>query len=413
MQAQTPNFSILAIAVGAGLLAVLVLWVSKQIVNEKTRSQGIVAAAIALGVLLLGFFVMPATTVVQMAPATATVTPGVTTESSISMERNGAMEVHVHRGHPTVSAPSAHVTRSGQNVGQAHFAWGPLTIAVIAVGVIAIVVSSKRGMVAALACLGIVAAVLVMYLFAARHSTDVARVAEIAPPAVITEPTREAVAVGPTVSTEAHTAAEESAWDVKAEADTASDEKAEKTSTSDRERIADSRVSESENEPTATPPPAWIDSEPTMESGVYRVAVVSGPYQTKRECRERLERPARNAVQEYFRNYQPNNGGGNWVNAPYIRDQLIEEEYFERVNSSVGPMLNLHVLLRIEQSDVAYFNQLAHQRNVRQAVEETSIGGLFVLGSLVVVYVALRYPCRKKRATAVGSDAPAPPEAAT
>jgi hypothetical protein len=413
MAASSPIFMVLALAIGAGLLAVFVLWVSKYIANEQTRSQGITVAAIALGVLLLGFFVMQTRTDVQMAPAT--VTTGVITDSSISMNQNGGMEVHVHSGHPNVAPPSASAPGGGYMVSQPRFAWGPITIAVIAVGVIALVVSSKRGLVAALACLGIVAAVLVMYIYAARSAHDVATVSKAVPPQSewkTTDVAREIVEITPTPASDgADSAPEESPSDLKAEADATSDEQADAKSTADGERVADSRVSEGENEPTATPPPAWIDSEPTMESGVYRVAVVSGPYQTKRECRERLEGPARGAVQEYFRNHQPNNGGGNWVNAPYIRDQLVAEEYFERVKSSVGPMLNLHVLLKIEPSDVAYFNRLAHEWNVRRAVEETSVFGIFVFGALVVAYGGLRYMGRKKAAPPVDSAATAPTDA--
>ena len=70
MEPMYPKFMMLGLAVGAGLLAVFVVWVSKQIANEKTRSQGITAAAIAGGLLLVGLMVIPTRTVVHMAPAT-------------------------------------------------------------------------------------------------------------------------------------------------------------------------------------------------------------------------------------------------------------------------------------------------------------------------------------------------------
>ena len=408
MQAQPPTLWILALAVGAGVLAVLVLWVSKQVVNEKTRSQGILAAAIILAVLLLGFFVMPTRTVVQMTPVPATVTSGVTGQSSISMERNGAMEVHVHNGHPIVAAPNATAASSAQNVGQAKLAWGPVTIAVIAVGVIAIVVSSKRGMAAALACLGIVAAVLVMYLFAARHSTNVAWVPERAPPLIveppappraITEETREAAEIiTESASTQVDSAEQDSTSDVKAEAESAPHETAEHT----RDKTA-----------AETPAPAWIGSEPTYESGVYRAAVVSGPYSTKRECEAQLDKPLREAMMEFAKDHlRPSAQFHAWGNTEFIRNNLIEERYLAEQEYGVGKMYNLHVRLKVDPEDVARFNALAQQWQVREAVEETSIGGLLVFGSLVVAYVSLRYFGCKKRTNQIDTATPAPPDAA-
>jgi hypothetical protein len=101
-----------------------------------------------------------------------------------------------------------------------------------------------------------------------------------------------------------------------------------------------------------------------------------------------------------------------WGNASYIRNNLIEERYLAQEEYGVGKMYNLHVRLKVDADDVARFNAVAHEWRVRQAVEETSIGGLFVLGSLVVAYGALRYGCCKKRAGQNAGAVPTPPDAA-
>ena len=54
MEATFPVFMLVAMAVGAGLLAVLVLWISKRIANPETRAQGITVAAISLAVVMVG-----------------------------------------------------------------------------------------------------------------------------------------------------------------------------------------------------------------------------------------------------------------------------------------------------------------------------------------------------------------------
>ena len=414
MRAEPTMIGLLALAVGAGLLAVFVVWVGKQIGNPQTRAQGIAAVGIAMGVLVLGFFVMSTRTVVHMAPAT--VTSGGVAEGSISMERNGDMEVHVHRGHPSeahrvsVSPPSTPMA-SGPAVGQAQFAWGPVTMAVIVVGVIAIIVSSKRGLAAALSCLGIVAAVLVMYVFAARSSHDVAWVPEVTPRVATPSDwdTTEYRTVEPIPPTEA------TPEEVKAEADAASGEKADVKSDADDKLSAESSSPADSKATVQTPPPAWVGSEPTMEAGVYRAVAVSGPYSTKRECEAQLDEPLRNAMMEYANDYLPPNARFHaWMDTGYIRNYLIEERYLseEQYEHVMRPMYNLHVRLKVGPEHVARFNALAHEWRVRQAVEETSIGGLFVLGSLVVAYGALRYGCRKKRAGSQQADSGSPGEVA-
>jgi hypothetical protein len=420
MEAASPNFRILALAIGAGLLAVFIVWVSKQLAKPETRSQGLTAAGIALGVLVLGFFGMASRDVVQMAPATVTrgtITSG-TAESSVSIERSG-MEVHVHSTHPPVAPPSAPATGSGPAVGQAHFAWGPIAIAVIVVGVIAIVVSSKRGLAAALACLGIVAAGLVMYMFAARSAPQSALIAEVAPR--VDSPTDWKTVDDDQVAVEriqvadsaSRRTAAEATREEKAEAEPASDKKADAKSATVENKAAETKSTDDNKAAAQSAPPAWVGSEPTMEGGVYRAEVVSGPYSTRRECETQLDEPLRKAMMEYANDHLPYNVRFHaWGNASYIRNNLIEERYLAQEQYGVGKMYNLHVRLKVDADDVARFNAVAHEWRVRQAVEETSIGGLFVLGSLVVAYGALRYGCCKKRASQNAGAVPTPPDAA-
>lgn len=400
MQGEPSMMLWVSIAIAIALLAAFVLWLPKHMANEQTRSQGITMAAIALGVLVLGFFVTQTSTEVRLAP------PASTQNVTTTIERDGHMVVHTHRGHLSEARTSATIAGRGHSGGQAVFAWGPLTLAVIAVGLIVLVVSSKKGLAAALAGLGIVAALLVMYLWTARrtnvqHIVETARIRESRAAAeagfdqvearVRREPLIIENAAPASTAGTTKVAAESSPTDVQAEA----------------EATPAAELPSADGDETATaksPPPDWIGREPAMESGVYQAVVVSGPYATKRECLQRLEGPARDAIREYANDYsRPATRHYAWGNWYYIRDHLIEERYFEQVQTSVGPMWNLHALLKIDQGDVAYFDRLAHEFEVRQAVELASLGGLSVLGVLVVLYGGLRYAGRNKRTGASAS----------
>ena len=418
MEDSSPKLMMLTLAIGAGLLAVFIVWVSKQIANEQTRGQGIAAAVIALCVLVAGLFFMPTRVVVHTPPAT--VTPGVAAESSISMDGNG-VQVHVHSGHPTVGDPSASTASGGIQIREAQFAWGPVAIALLAVGVIAIVVSSKRGLAAALACLGIVAAVLVMYVFAARNASFVAQAPQAA---TIETAWDESVEYAPNpfgttqsnVSERSVAVVEETAAKLKAEDDSRKEVTPETKPADDVDAEAESPAVKSsagkssavdKTTPPKVPPPAWINSEPNMEAGVYSTVAVSGPYSTKRECLQRLDNAIDGAVRDFAEDVlRPRMRYAAWNRWKPIEDRLVESRHFEQVQTSVGPMWNLHVLLTIDQADKAYFQQVARNFEVQQAVEEASIGGFFVLGALALLYGGLRYAGRKKPAAPLETATP-------
>jgi hypothetical protein len=277
-----------------------------------------------------------------------------------------------------------------------------MAIAVLAVGVITIAVSSKRGMAAALASLGIAAGVVLMYFYSARHVSS----AGLAPPQAIRDTSWDRT-IGesvpdPTDRIHATTpepgvaVPEEQAADERSEAESGKQQTAEAKPADDRKAEAEPSAAE-EKSPPKEPPPAWINNEPNLEAGIYSSVVVSGPYSTKRECLQRLDNAINGAVQVFVEeNLRPRIGYPVWARWKPIEDRLVEARYFEQVQTSVGPMWNLHVLLTIDQADKAYFQQIAHNHEVQKAVEETSLGGFAVLGALAVLYVALKYPCRKK-----------------
>jgi FtsH-binding integral membrane protein len=424
MEAQFPLFFMVALAVGAGLLAVLVLWLSKHIANEKTRSQGVAIAAITVGVLLLGLLVTrtshrpmigihdtPVAPVPTMASGEAAQhSPAVAPPSDSS----GQIHAHAHHHQPPVDGRVA-----------AKFAWGPLIVAAVTVAVIVLLATSRKGLATALAGLGIAGVILSLIVYA---GVEKQMVREVVPTKVASAPrvnvTREIVESKPTPQVQPAKSigvVAESSAGITAEAGVTSSEKQDHSIDDDKAQADDKAKSKAAAEAApktttevpATPRPSWIDDEPSMEDGVYRAAIVSGPYSTRRECEAHLDDALRNAMMEYADEHlRPNARYAAWVDIGYVRNNMIEDRFFaeERYENPLGKMYKLHARLKIEPRDVARFEELARHGEERRAVETASAGGVFVFGALVVVYGALRFIGRKKRAAAADPAATTPTE---
>jgi hypothetical protein len=206
-----------------------------------------------------------------------------------------------------------------------------------------------------------------------------------------------------------------------AEADTTSSENTDhsiedKTKADDKSKAEATGEASRKTGPEATkaPAPAWIDEEPTMESGIYRAAVVSGPYSTKRECEMHLDEPLRKAMMEYGESQlRPSAHFAAWADIGYVRNNMIEDRFLaeERYENPLGKMYKLHVRLKVEPRDIARFEELARYNQQKRAVETASAGGIFVFGALVVLYGGLRFVGRRKKTSAPDAAAAPTPEA--
>jgi hypothetical protein len=427
MEAQMPTmFFLVAVAVGAGLLAVFVLWLSKNIASEKTRTHGVAIAGITVGVLLLGLLVTRSShrpmigihaNAVPPVPPVATSGSGETAQQYPAVAPPSASTGDIH-------AQALHHHQPPGGVAVKGFALGPLSVAAIVVAVIVLLATSRKGLGAALAGLGIAGAVLLMIFYAASERRTVrevpaARMASMAR-ANMTQEGLEAKATT-YVQSENSAGVAESSEEANAEADTPASDTSAKAEADDEPDVSEKpkadRVAIAES-PKATEPskpaPAWIGDEPTVENGVYRAATVSGPYSTRRECETHLDDALRKALREYADSHlRPSAHYAAWADIGYVRNNMIEDRYFEeeRYENILGKMYNLHVRLKVEPRDVARFEELARRNEERRAVETASAGGIFAFGALIVLYGGLRFLGRKKRASSADTAPSAPAEA--
>jgi hypothetical protein len=166
--------------------------------------------------------------------------------------------------------------------------------------------------------------------------------------------------------------------------------------------IAQAAPSEGTETPAA-PKPAWVGSPLKLagefgyhssrvqrEDGVSTFSVTAGPHATDELCQRDLTNVLQKAVEDYIDNYLGLPGAGRRVDLrmDFVRDQLVQDYYYETQQHSFGPMRYLHALVRIDRDAHDRIRQ-AHQEALTQA-RLGYAGGAFGL-LLVLVGTAFGY----------------------
>ena len=143
-------------------------------------------------------------------------------------------------------------------------------------------------------------------------------------------------------------------------------------------------------------PPDWISRPPHPEQGddgqrAYVAAAASGRYATPAEC-ERAIIPAINEiVARYVAEYLPNAPDGDLaLDADYIHNSLIKQEYWEPVDTSVGPMHQLHDLLVFDSRVRNELDSRARLAKVDGRLKYAAAGTALTLLVLGGIYSLLR-----------------------
>jgi hypothetical protein len=359
------NVTILALAIGAGALAMFVLWVSTRSANRETRAQWIAIEAISS--LLLIFVVFFART---------SVTP-----EARAPEWQTAIESPPHAGHPPIAPPAGEDAFSHAS-GDHHIAvsssarpvWFLIPLVLAAVVTLFLTASWQRSLVAGLAVLAIVGGLLVSYFSLADRPEEPAQVEYRS---IAEAPMSPMPLVKPV-----------------------DDASAQAVDADEKQDAASGTATVAEK--PATPPPPWVNARPEMSDGVYRAAVVVGPYATEDECEQRLPNAVQHSIVMRYADRYLTPSARDWAayNAASLANDLVTDRYFETIQASFGPMLKLHARVEISQSSAARIEHLAMELEKQKAVQMASIGGICVWGALVLLYGGLRFGGRKNQPSA-------------
>jgi hypothetical protein len=138
-----------------------------------------------------------------------------------------------------------------------------------------------------------------------------------------------------------------------------------------------------EKQPAAAVRPAWVDAPDHAEDAGYQVAVRVGPYATDVQCDADLPGAVAAAAQEYMETFLDHRAQGVHLRADRLAAapvKLVAEDYRETVQTSVGPMRQLHARLVFDRRVNEWL-----QDQVRDAV---IVGRLWYVGAAAACVLA-------------------------
>ncbi len=138
-------------------------------------------------------------------------------------------------------------------------------------------------------------------------------------------------------------------------------------------------------QPPATPAktrPAWVDAPPHVVGGAYQTSITVGPYTTRGECDARLPEAVQESVDRYVETWlEADTTDPVRLPGDYLRQQLVKDQWEETRQYSVGPMIQLHALLR--------FDRQVKDRILEERRRTVVAGRLWLTGSAVLAALAL------------------------
>ena len=116
--------------------------------------------------------------------------------------------------------------------------------------------------------------------------------------------------------------------------------------------------------PTAEKRPAWVDSPPGRQGDAYRETVLIGPYTTRVECDGKVPEALQKALAEYAELYLGRPAPPASSFSGRTSTAIVKDRFEETIQSSVGPMIQLHLLLEFDR---------AVQERIQKAAERAVI----------------------------------------
>ena len=97
--------------------------------------------------------------------------------------------------------------------------------------------------------------------------------------------------------------------------------------------------------------PDWVGRPPQAAGDDYRTSITVGPYTTRAECDAKLPEEVQKALNQYVQTWLGERmPPGVVLPEADFRPAIVKEQREEVRQYSVGPMVNLHVLLEFDQA---------------------------------------------------------------
>jgi hypothetical protein len=143
--------------------------------------------------------------------------------------------------------------------------------------------------------------------------------------------------------------------------------------------------------PSAESPPEWINLPPRTEGDVYLMSIVVGPWKTRQECEAELPNELQKALDHYVETCLGQSARVKIVlPSEYLRQRLVKGQYEKVVQTSYGPMKQLHVLLAFDADVKSRVEEEYHRATVMGRFWQVGIVLAAVLWPLAVAYAYLK-----------------------
>jgi hypothetical protein len=132
--------------------------------------------------------------------------------------------------------------------------------------------------------------------------------------------------------------------------------------------------------------PAWLDAAPGRQGDSYCMTKTIGPYSTIAECERELPNTLQTALWEYADLYLGQEPADR-IQLPegQLEHAILKERFEETVQSSVGPMVQLHLRLEFDPATQALIKEAWHRTQVAGRLWLTATGLATVLALLTVL----------------------------
>ncbi len=138
--------------------------------------------------------------------------------------------------------------------------------------------------------------------------------------------------------------------------------------------------------------PEWVESRPQRVDDGYQMSITVGPYTSRLECDAQLPAALQVAVEEYLSIYLgPQWSGRIRLPADMLEEELVKDQWEETIQASVGPMVQLHVLLDFDSKFRQTVCEMRDQSIVagRLWLAGTGLGVVLAWLALAVVFLRI------------------------
>lgn len=155
-------------------------------------------------------------------------------------------------------------------------------------------------------------------------------------------------------------------------------------------------VTDAKPKKAVVPRPDWVESPAQWVGQTYQMPITIGPYATRPECDAKTPDELTRAVEDYVAmilnpetELKPN------LPADFLEEKIVKQRFEETIQSSVGPMIQRHLLLEFDRSVRDRLEKLLSTAVVHKRLVQLGIGFASLFATLMIAWACLRISLAK------------------